>query len=129
VDLKVSRRERRFQPDGPVEVLLDNTCDLYPVFDPDDEDLIVDVEFLDDERVERLDRAMFAVVKQRGLDPLEPDDGIQWAEYTLGDVAAPVVLQQIATAVGKEGPGVTATPNTVYSGGVAYTTFTVRLTS
>jgi hypothetical protein len=127
VDFKVSKRERRFQPDGPMEVLLDNTCDLYPVFDPDDEDLIVDVEFLDDDRDELLDRAMFAVVKQRGLDPIESADGVQWAEYAMGDVAAPVILQQINSAVGREGPGARVTPDTVYAGGVAYTTFTVKL--
>jgi hypothetical protein len=127
MDLKVSRREKRFQQNGPVEVLMDNTCDLYPIFAEDDENLIVDVEFLDDDRAELLDRAMFAVVKQRGLDPLDSDDGIQWAEYALGEVAAPVILQQIATAVGREGPGVRATPETVYSGGVAYTVFNVAL--
>jgi hypothetical protein len=129
MDLKVSRRERRFQPDGPAEILMDNTCELYPVFAEDDEDLIVDVEFLDDDRAELLDRAMFAVVKQRGLDPIEPQDGVQWAEYAMGDVAAPVILQQVATAVGREGPGVRATPDTVYAGGVAYTTFNIKLTS
>jgi hypothetical protein len=127
MDLKVSRRERRYQPDGPVEVLVDNTCDLYPVFDPDDEDLIVDVEFLDDDQAELLDRAMFAIVKQRGLDPLEPGDGIQWAEYAMGDVAAPTILQQVATAAGREGPGVQVVPETVYSGGTAYTAFHVNL--
>jgi hypothetical protein len=127
MDVKVSRREQRFQPDGPVEVLLDNTCDLYPVFDESDEDLIVDVEFLDDDQAELLDRAMFASVKQRGLDPLDPDDGIQWAEYAIGDVAAPVILQQATTAVGKEGPGVRLTLDTVRVGGVDYTTFSLKL--
>jgi hypothetical protein len=127
VDIKVSRREQRFQPDGPVEVLLDNTCDLYPIFDEGDEDLIVDVEFLDDDQAELLDRAMFAAVKQRGLDPLDPDDGIQWAEYAIGDVVAPVILQQATTAVGKEGPGVRIALDTVRAGGVDYTTFTIKL--
>jgi hypothetical protein len=127
VDFKVSRRERRFQPDGPVEVLMDNTCELYPIFDENDEDLIVDVEILDDDRTERLDRAMFAAVKQRGLDPLDPGDGVQWAEHAMGEVAAPVILQQVGAAVGREGPGVHVAPDTVYVGDVAYTTFTIKL--
>jgi hypothetical protein len=94
------------QPNGPAEVLLDNVCELFPIFDEDDEDLIVDVEILDDERAELLDRAAFAAIKQRGLDPLDPQSGTQWAEHILGEVSAPVIMQQVAASVAREGPGV-----------------------
>jgi hypothetical protein len=127
MDLKVSRREQRAQPDGPVDVLIDNTCELYPLFDDDDPDLIVDVEFLDDPRQELLDRAMFALVKQRGLDPLAPLDGVQWAEHIVGEVSAPVILHQIAAAVSREGAGVRVTPSAMQRGGVSYTTFKIEL--
>jgi hypothetical protein len=129
MDLKVSNKERRLQPEGPVEVLIDNIFDVYPVFDPDDENLIINLEVIDDDRLELLDRAMFAVVKQRGLDPVEPDDGIQWEEYLLGEVEAPVILQQVAAAVAREGPGVRAVPETKYDGKHYYTLFNVKLTN
>jgi hypothetical protein len=127
MDFKTSRREKRLQPDGPAEVLLDNMCELYPVFDQDDEDLIVDVEVLDGDREELLDRAMFALVKQRGLDPLDLNDGVQWAEHVLGEVVAPVILQQIGSAVSKEGPGVSVIPETIRVNGESMVVFTVKL--
>lgn len=129
MDFKVSRREQRLQPGGPAEVLLDNTCDLYPVFDETDPDLIVDVEILDGDRTELLDRAMFAMVKQRGLDPLEAGDGVQWAEYVIGEIAAPVILRQVVSAVGREGPGVRVSVDTVRSGGASHTTFKIEPTA
>jgi hypothetical protein len=130
-------------------VLVDNIFDLFPVYANDSrvkdnqalqdylatlsgqdrENLIVDIEILDDPRDELLDRAMFALVKQRGMDPLEPSDGIRWSEYLLGDVPAPVILQEISVSVGKEGPGVRATPRTVRHGESSYTVFTVMLTN
>jgi hypothetical protein len=90
MDIKVSRKETRIFPDGPKEVLVDNVFDLYPVFgddplydgldnisDLDRKNMIMDVEILDGDRIELLDRAMFALVKQRGMDPVEPQDGVQ----------------------------------------------------
>jgi hypothetical protein len=125
MDFKVNNREKRMTADGIGEVMLDSACELYPVFD---DDLIMDVEVIDDAVAERIDRAAFAIAKQRGLDPIDPDDGTQWAEYIIGEVSAPVVLAQVATAAGSEGPGVSVTAETVYVGGEALTTFTVRTT-
>jgi hypothetical protein len=148
MDFKVSRKETRFQPDGPIEVLVDNIFDLYPIFadDPryDGQDLyighdrvseqerkniIMDVETLDGDRVELLDRAMFALVKQRGMDPVEPQDGVQWSEAVIGEVIAPVIIQQVHASVNEEGPGVRAVPETVVANGKEHLIFKVELTS
>jgi hypothetical protein len=145
MDLKVSRKETRYQPNGPVEVLVSNIFDVYPVFGNDErfnyhdqltsqdredlENLIVDVEILDDDREELLDRAMFAAVKQRGQDPLDSDDGIQWAEAVMGEVSAPVIMTQIQQAVDAEGPGVRTSFNTVKQGGKSYMTCKIELTN
>jgi hypothetical protein len=147
MDVKVSRKETRMQPEGPVEVLVDNIFDLYPIFadDPrydgqdiyigqdrvsqqDRKNIIMDVEILDGYRVERLDRAMWAVVKQRGMDPIEPDDGVQWAEAVLGEVIAPVIIQQVRSSVSGEGPGVRAVPVIVTGKGKESLTFKIELT-
>jgi len=127
VDFKTGRKETRWQPDGQVDVLVNNVCDLYPVFDKDDPNLITDVEILDDPDEELLDRAMFAVVKQRGNDPVEPDDGIQWAEAVLGEVLPPIILQQVNSSVSKEGRGVRATFDTVKNNSKEYLAFKVEL--
>ena len=148
MDFKVSRKERRWQPDGPVDVLVDNICDLYPIFadDPkyagaeiemghdtiagqDRENIIMDVETLDDDRAELLDRAMFALMKQRGGDPVEPEDGVQWAEAVLGEVPPPAILQQAHSSVSEEGPGVRAVAGVVKTGSRECLVFKVELTS
>jgi hypothetical protein len=132
MDVKVSRKEARMQPEGLVEVLVDNVFDLYPICadDPrydgqdiyigqdrvseqDRKNIIMDIETVDGDRAELLDRAMWAVVKQRGGDPVEPDDGIQWAEAILGEVITPVIIQQVRSSVGEEGPGVRSVPGIV----------------
>jgi hypothetical protein len=148
MDVKVSRKEARMQPEGPVEVLVDNIFDLYPIYanDPryegqdiytgqgrvseqDRENLIMDVEILDGDRAELLDRAMFALVKQRGMDPVEPQDGVQWAEAVIGEVIAPIIIQQVHASVSEEGPGVRAVPGTVVNNGKENLIFKIELTN
>jgi hypothetical protein len=145
MDVKVSRKETRLQPDGPVEVLVSNIFDFYPVFGSDErfvyqdrltgqdredlDNLIVDVETLDDDRQELLDRAMFALVKQRGQDPVEPQDGIQWAEAVIGEVISPVIVQQVHVSVSEEGPGVRAVPGTIVNKGKENLVFKIELTN
>jgi hypothetical protein len=126
MDFRINNREKRFSVDGAGEVMLDNSCELYPIFDEEDDNLIVDVEVVDGETAELLDRAAFAMVKQRGMDPIDPNDGVQWAEYSIGEVSAPVILAQIASAVGAEGPGVKVDTGSVYMNGEQYASFTVK---
>ena len=148
MDFKVSRKETRIFRTGPVEVLMDNVFDLYPVFGnnpkyagqeinvgqdlisgQDRENIIMDVEMLDDDRAELLDRAMWAIIKQRGGDPVEPDDGIQWAEALMEEVSAPIIIQQVHKSVSEEGPGVRAVPNITKHGMRETLNFTVELTN
>jgi hypothetical protein len=144
MDLKVSHKETRLQPDGPVQVLVDNVFDLYPVHADDArfpywgqlqgkevEDaahFIVDVETINDPREERLDRAMFAAVKQRGQDPVEPDDGIQYAEALIGEVPPSTIVRQVHKSVSAEGPGVRVVPGVIKSGGKESLYFKMSLT-
>jgi hypothetical protein len=148
MDAKVSRKERRLQPDGPVDVLVDNIFDFYPIFADSEKyidqdiyigqdrvsaeerkNLIMDIEMLDNDRQELLDRAMFALVKQRGNDPVEPGDGIQWAEAVAGEVPSPVIVQQVHSSVSEEGPGVRAIPSTVKNGDRENLIFAIELTN
>ena len=128
MDVKVSNKETRMLPTGMAEVLVNDAFDLYPIFSEKDQNLIIDMEIMDDPDKEIIDRGMFAVVKQRGLNPLDPMDGNQWAEYLLGEVAAPVLLQQINKSVAEEGPGVRAVPEAVMNGRDSYTVFNISLT-
>lgn len=92
---------------------MSNVFDVYPVYSLSDPNLIVDVEVLDDDRVELLDRAMFAAVKQRGADPLDTTSGVQWAQAVLGEVTTTSIMRQVEAEVAKEGPGVQVTFDTI----------------
>ena len=126
MDFKVSRKEKRMQPRGPVMELIDDIFDLYPQYGNEfDQNIITDVDILDNTQAEQLDRAMFAIVKQRGADPLEEDDGIQWAENILGEVPSAMVLSQVQQAVYAEGPGIRIVPSITPQG----TSFLLELTN
>ena len=117
MDVSVSRKIPRYQPSGNVLVLVSNVSDLYPVFSKDDENLITDIEMLDDDREELLDQGMWAVLKQRGLDPLSPLDGNQYEECILGDITPVELTMQIMMSVLKVGPGVKVSFSSYVSGG------------
>jgi hypothetical protein len=127
MDLLVSRKETRIQPEGPVDVLVSDIFDIYPIYDKIDQNLIVGAEFITDEAKETLDRALFATVWQRGQDPVSPEVGIQWSESIIGEVPAPVIVRQVQEAVNAEGPGVKVTFNTVLQGTRSYLTYQVDL--
>jgi hypothetical protein len=105
VDVKVSKKEKRWQPDGVAEVLVDDVFDLYPVFGSFvDPNMITDIEMLDGTKEELLDRALFAVIKQRGEDPLLVADGVPWSEAILNELPTAVLLETIVRSVAEEGP-------------------------
>ncbi len=125
MDVKVSKKEKIYQPDGIAMVLKDHIFDLFPIYgNPLDQNIVTDIEILDGEEEERLDRATFSVIKQRGLDPLELQDGIPWAETVLGEVPAVITLAIIKQAVIQEGPGVSVQVTATKTG----TNFKVGLT-
>jgi hypothetical protein len=127
MDVKTSRKETRYQASGSVEVLMDNITDLYPVYSASDANKITNVEILDDSRLELLDRAMWAVLKQLGNDPLNPDDGNPIEECILGEVSAIVLITKIAANVLAVGPGVQIDYSTSIVDGKEYLAISLTL--
>jgi hypothetical protein len=110
-----------------VDVLVSNVTDLYPIFEDEAESIISDVEILDDARLELLDRAMFAVVKQRGNDPLNLEDGNQIEECLMGEISPVALIGQISSSVAQEGPGVRISFDTGVVDGKEYLTVALTL--
>jgi hypothetical protein len=129
MDVKTSRKETRFQPSGSVDVLMDNITDLYPVFSAYDPDKITNLEMLDGDPTELLDRAMWQVLIQRGGDPLDSTSGVQTEECIMGEISVLVLLTQIAASVLLAGPGVKANFSTGIADGKEYLIVTVTLVS
>jgi hypothetical protein len=116
VDIKVSNKIERLQPEGMVDVLVDSIFDLYPIYAEDGLG-IVDIEIIDDPAEEALDRAMFATVRQKGQDPQDPNSGIPWAEAMLGEIPSPILMSAIEKAVQDEGGAVKLDFQTIVQNG------------
>ena len=64
------------------------------------EEQIVTCEILDDDSDELIQQeCALATIFQRGLDPLDLQDGIQWSEVMLGEVNVLQLMEQITQAV------------------------------
>jgi hypothetical protein len=128
MDVKVSNKVTRYQPEGPVEELKNSIFDLYPVLLEDGLG-VSDVEILDGEAEESLDRGMFACIRQKGLDPTNPNEGIDWEGTITGEIPFTSVMSSLQEAVLDEGRGLQITFDTATDDrGRAYLTFTLGLT-
>ena len=118
MDLKVSKKEEMYQPKGLVDVIVEGINDFFLIEETDDngQKWITDVEVIDDFLEEEKDRTVFAVIRQRGQDPIAPFEGVQWAEAMLSEISVPLLMQQIMDAATKESSYV----------GVAFETITVN---
>ena len=104
MDIKVSQKEKMYQPKGTVDVITSGINDFFLIEETDEtgQKWITDVECIIDPLEEEKDRAVFAVIRQRGQDPIAPGEGVQWAEAMLGEIPVPLLMQQIIDAAGKE---------------------------
>ena len=92
------------QPTGLVDVITEGINDFFLIEETDDEGQkwISDIETITDFLEEEKDRVVFAVLRQRGQDPIAPFEGIQWAEAMLSEIPIPLLMQQIMDAAAKE---------------------------
>lgn len=101
MDVKVYQKEEVKQPEGTIEVFKPSIIDMIPVEKVTEEGTtIVNFEVLEDGSKELLEQqCALATIFQRGLDPLDLEDGIQWSETLLGEVTPIQLIDQIQSAV------------------------------
>ena len=107
MDIKLSNKEEMYQPKGVVDVLVDGIFDFYLIEHTDElgQKWIDDIEVIgttDGSLDEEKDRVVFAVIRQRGQDPMNPNEGIQWTESMLNEIPVPLLMQQIVDAANNE---------------------------
>jgi len=78
---------------------------------------IEDIDVIDDFLEEEKDRVVFAVIRQRGQDPMSPYEGIQWSESMMSEIPVPLLMQQIMDAAVKESQYVNVNFETIMVGG------------
>ncbi len=103
MDIRLSEKATMYQPDGAVDVLVNGVFDFYLTEHTDElgQKWIDDIEILEG-LPEEEDRVMFAIIRQRGQDPISPGEGIQWSEAMLSEIPVPLLMSQITNAAAEE---------------------------
>jgi hypothetical protein len=99
MDIKVYKKEEVLQPEGVEEVYVPDIIDFIPKIEViDGVETITDCETVEgNEEVEQA--CTLATIFQRGLDPLDLNDGIRWSEAILEELSCLQLIQDIIDAV------------------------------
>ena len=131
MDVKVYKKEEVRQPSGTEYVYVPDVIDIIPniVTNPDTgEETITGAIELEDSSKDLLEQeCAIATIKQKGLDPLDKGDGIQWSETLLGEVNVIQLMEDIQSAVEQTTTSVVVIFDTVTdSEGRSYLTYTLK---
>ena len=101
MDVKVYKKEEGLQPSGIEEVYVPNVIDIIPNIEViDGVETITGCETLEDSSRDLLEQqCALATIWQRGLDPLDLNDGIRWSEAILEELSCLQLIQDIIDAV------------------------------
>lgn len=98
MDVKISKKETRLMQRGAIQVYVNSVFDAYPILD-ETGFVIEDVECLNTDVSDLEQAALFASLMQKGTDPLNPTQGVRWAEYLLGEITDAILMADIKNAV------------------------------
>lgn len=131
MDVKVYKKEEVRQPSGTEYVYVPDVIDIIPniVTNLDTgEEIITGTVELEDGSKELLEQeCAIATIKQKGLDPLDKEDGIQWSETLLGEVNVIQLMEDIQSAIEQTTTSVVVIFDTVTdSKGRSYLTYTLK---
>lgn len=108
MDVKVYKKESVKQLQGTAYVISPNIIDLYPEITVDEHgnEIITGAELLtkDNEIIEQA--CALATIWQKGLDPLDIEDGIRWSEAILEEINVVQLMEDITNAVAEITPTV-----------------------
>lgn len=129
MDVKVYKKETVKQPSGTSYVISPNIIDLYPVItkDENDNEIISGAEELTDEDAFIEQACALATIWQKGLDPLDLEEGIRWSEAILEEINVVQLMEDITNAVAEVTPTVEVVFNTVTDdNGNSYLQYTLK---
>ena len=131
MDVKVYKKEEVRQPSGTEYVYVPDVIDIIPniVTNTDTgEEIITGAVELEDGSKDLLEQeCAIATIKQKGLDPLDKEDGIQWSETLLGEVNVIQLMEDIQASIEQTTTSVVVVFDTVTdSKGRSYLTYTLQ---
>lgn len=114
MDFKVYTKEEVKQPNKTEYVITPNIIDIYPIITQrNNKEFLSGAQELNVEN-ELLEQSVaLATIWQKGLDPLDVDDGIRWSETILGEVNVVQLMEDITNAVSAITPTVEVVFDTV----------------
>lgn len=124
MDIKVYKKEEVRQPLGTSYVISPNIIDLYPIITNDNisgaEELITDKDIIEQ-------ACALATIWQKGLDPLDINEGIRWSEAILEEINVVQLMEDITRAVAEITPTVEVVFDTVTDDkGNSYLQYTLK---
>ena len=131
MDVKVYKKEEVRQPSGTEYVYVPDVIDIIPniLTNPaTGEEIITGAVELEDGSKDLLEQeCAIATIKQKGLDPLDKEDGIQWSETLLGEVNVIQLMEDIQSAIEQTTTSIVVIFDTVTdSEGRSYLTYTLQ---
>ena len=101
MDVKVYQKEEVLQPSGSEYVYVPNIIDFIPQTEViDGVETITGLETAE-AGVELEQQCALATIWQKGLDPLDLNDGISWSQAILKEVGCLQLIQEITDAIAK----------------------------
>lgn len=112
MDVKVYEKEEVKQPKGTEYVYVPNVIDLIPVIETDalGNEIITNAVLLEDENDLTEQMCGLATIWQKGLDPLDLEDGVRWSEALLEEINVVQLMEDLTNAVTQ----ITPTVNVVF---------------
>lgn len=135
MDLKVYKKETVSQPSGAEDIYVPSVIDIYPIIDSSSgKDILTGAEILseiDGQREECIEQACsLATIWQRGLDPLDLEDGNRWSELYLNEINVIQIMEDLTASVESVSPSVTIEFDTVEgSDGQTYFSYKIKVVS
>ena len=129
MDIKVYKKESIKQPSGTSYVISPNIIDLYPIIknDADNNEIISGAEELTTEKDLIEQACALATIWQKGLDPLDLNEGIRWSEAILEEINVVQLMEDITNAVAAITPTVEVVFDTVTDDkGNSYLQYTLK---
>lgn len=124
MDVKVYKKETVIQPKGTENVYVPDVIDIIPVIEGD---LLSNAVLLTEDNDTTEQMCGLSTIWQKGLDPLDKDDGIRWSEALLEEINVVQLMEDIINAVAQITPSVTVVFDTVTGeNGQQYLTYTLK---
>lgn len=124
MDLKVYKKEEVAQPSGVENIYVPDIIDIYPDFT---DDVLVNASIVEEQ--DELEQAgALATIWQKGLDPLDEDNGIRWSEVMLGEVSVLEIMEDITITLSELSTAIQVEFDTISdSEGKSYLSYKIKV--